>query len=199
MVPEEKVLLTVKSSSPRFPVIPALFIFILYLSAGCGNDIHTVNAYTIASTSPRMSAKKIDVLFTDSGRIEARLTSNLINSYSGEDPYMEFPKGFRILFFDSAMRVESTITGNYGKRRELAHTMEAKGNVVVKNEIRNRTLNTEHLIWDENKHMIYSDVDVKFTTPDKVLYGQRFESNETFTRYKIIQVKAIMTVAKDTI
>jgi urocanate hydratase len=97
------------------------------------------------------------------------------------------------------MRVESTITGNYGKRRESARIMEAKGNVVVRNEITGKQLNTERLTWDENKRMIYSNVKVKITTADKVLFVEGLESNESFTWYKFTRVTGEMLVKKDSL
>lgn len=146
-----------------------------------------------------MSAKDIEVTFSDSGKIQAKLYSPLINRFSGKDPYMEFPKGFKVFIYDSVMRVESTITGNYGKRRESARIMEAKGNVVVRNEITGKQLNTERLTWDENKRMIYSNVKVKITTADKVLFVEGLESNESFTWYKFTRVTGEMLVRKDSL
>ena len=85
-----------------------------------------------------MSAKNIEVLFSDSGKIEAKLNSVLLDKYEGPDPYMEFPKGFNLWIYDSAGRVESSITGNYGKQNELSRIMLAKGNVIVRNELKNQ-------------------------------------------------------------
>jgi LPS export ABC transporter protein LptC len=82
---------------------------------------------------------------------------------------------------------------------EHKHVMEAWGNVVVRNEKNNEQINTEHLIWDENKHKIWSDVNVKITRPDNVLYGTGMESNETFTRYSIQEPSGEMNVKKDSI
>ena len=146
-----------------------------------------------------MSAKDIEVTFSDSGRIQAKLFSPLINRYGGKEPYMEFPKGFRVFIYDSAVHVESTITGNYGKRLEASRIMEAKGNVIVRNEITKKQMNTEELTWDENKRMIYSNVKVKITTADKVLFVEGLESNESFTWYKFRRVTGEMMVKKDSI
>ena len=146
-----------------------------------------------------MSARNIDVLFSDSGRIQAQLTSSLMNRYNGESPWLEFPEGFKVLMFDSVRQTASTISGNRGIRRENAHTMEAWGNVVVRNEKKNEQMNTEHLIWDESKHKIWSDVKVKITRPDQILYGTQMESNETFTHYSIQGITGEMVVKKDSI
>lgn len=148
---------------------------------------------------PVMSARNIDVLFSDSGKIQAKLTSPLMNRYSGESPYLEFPKGFKIFMYDSARQTSSTITGNRGIRHENTHIMEAWGNVVVRNEKKNEQLNTEHLIWDEGRQKIWTDVKVKITRPDQVIYGSRMESNAAFTRYSIQDPTGEMDVKKDSI
>jgi len=101
--------------------------------------------------------------------------------------------------FDSVMNVASTITGNRGVRRVNARMMEAWGNVIVRNEKKNEQLNTEHLLWDENKHMIWSDVKVRITRPDNIMNGTSMESNEAFTRYTIQNFSGQMTVKSDSI
>lgn len=146
-----------------------------------------------------MSAHNIEVLFSDSGKVQAKLTSPLMNRYAGTSPYLEFPKGFKVYMFDSVQQISSTITGNRGLRREYTRTMEAWGNVIVRNEKKNEQINTEHLIWDENKHRIWTDVKVKITRPDQVLYGTSMESNEAFTRYSIQAPSGEMNVKKDSI
>lgn len=178
----------------------ALFAFILlFLLSSCGNDIETVNSITRLSSGPTMTAKNIEVLFSDSGKTEAKLYSVLLNRYEGTKNLLEFPKGFKIEMYDSVKRITTTITGNYGTRNEITRIMEAKGNVIVRNEIENKQLNTEHLTWDENKRLIFSDVNVIVTTPDKILYGSGLKANEAFTWYQIPNVSATMTVAKDSI
>src|ERR1035438_9633595 len=152
MVHKEKVLLVFKNS-PLFLPVFILLVLAMILFSGCGDDLKTADIYIHEKNAPLMSAKDIEVTFSDSGKIQAKLFSPLINRFPGNDPYLEFPKGFRVYIYDTAMHVESTITGNYGKRREIARIMEAKGNVVVRNEISKKQLNTEQLTWDENRRM----------------------------------------------
>ena len=199
MVCKKKVFLDPGTHRLLLPVMVLCpFLFAVFFS-GCGNDLQTVNDIAHANTAPTMSAKNIEVTFSDSGRVQAKLFSSLVNRYEGEEQVMEFPKGFRVFIYDSVMRVETTITGNWGKRLENIHMMEAKGNVIVKNEIKNQQLNTEHLFWDEKKAKIYSDVNSKITTADKIFYVEGLESNESFTNYTFTHLTGEMTVKKDSI
>jgi LPS export ABC transporter protein LptC len=150
-------------------------------------------------SDPSMSAHNIDLLFSDSGKIQARLTSPLMNRYAGENPYLEFPNGFKIYMFDAEQQTTTTITANRGIRKENTRIMEAWGNVIARNEKKNEQLNTEHLVWDEIRHLIWSDVKVMITKPDQVLNGSRMEANDSFTRYSIEQATGQMNVKQDSI
>lgn len=171
----------------------------MILLISCSKAPQSNDTLKVQENDPVMSAHNIDVLFSDSGKVQAQLTSQLMNRYAGESPFLEFPEGFKINMFDSVQQITSTITGNRGIRREYAHIMEAWGNVVVRNEKKNEQINTEHLIWDENKHRIWSDVKVKITRTDQILYGTSMESNEAFTDYSIQGVTGEMAVKKDSI
>jgi len=74
--------------------------------------------------------------------------------------------------------------------------MEAKGNVVLINEDGEK-LNTEHLIWDEEKEMIYSNEFVKITTADEIIMGEGLESNLNFTKFKIKNIQGTITIKDD--
>jgi LPS export ABC transporter protein LptC len=175
------------------------FLAAVFVLASCSKAPQSNDTLDLPEDSPVMSAYNINVFFSDSGKVQAQLTSALMNRYKGETPYLEFPNGFKIYMFDSVQQVTATITGNRGVRKENAHIMEAWGEVVVRNEKKNEQINTEHLIWEENNHKIWSDVKVKITRPDQILYGTQMESNEAFTRYSIQDPTGEMDVKKDSI
>lgn len=185
--------------SQYFPFYPICFSLLILLGISCTKSPESKDILHHSQEDPLMSALNIDVLFSDSGKIEARLTSPLFNRYGGATPYLDFPKGFKIYMFDSLQHIVTTISGNRGIRKEYTRTMEAWGNVIVRNEKKQEQLNTEHLVWEENLHRIWTDVKVKITTPDKILYGDRMESNEAFTDYTIFNPRGQMDVKKDSI
>ena len=180
--------------------IPAsLFLILIFVTTGCDKGPEYSPPEVIRQDAPSMSAKNIDILFSDSGKVEARLISPLLNRYGGEAPYVELPEGFIIYVYDSLQRVSSTITGKKGVRRDYARVMEAWGNVIVRNEIKKEQLVTEHLIWDENRRRIWSDVMVTITRPGQLITGTSMESNDTFTRYTITNMSGEMVVNNDSI
>jgi LPS export ABC transporter protein LptC len=184
--------------TPSFRWFSVIIPFMIMLVA-CNKTPVTADFITSRKDDPVMSAHNIDMLFSDSGRIQARLTGPLMNRYLGETPYLEFPHGFRVAIFDSVQQTATTIVADRGIRKENARTMEAWGNVVVRNEKKNEQLNTEHLVWDENRHRIWSDVKVKITKPDQILNGASMEANDSFTSYTIEQATGQMNVKQDSI
>ena len=55
-------------------------------------------------------------------------------------------------------------------------------------------LNTEKLIWNELTQKIYSDEFVKVTQKDKIIYGDGFESDQSFTKYRIFKIKGVINL-----
>jgi LPS export ABC transporter protein LptC len=110
-----------------------------------------------------------------------------------ENPYIEMPKGVHALFYDDQLNVKSRLDADYGIRYEKEQKMEARKNVVVINE-KGDMLNTEHLIWDERKEKLLSNEFVKITTKDEIIYGNGFEANQNFTKYRIFNIKGTLSI-----
>ena len=172
----------------------SIFLIMLF---SCENDINTINSLSQVDSLPVDEAKDIKLYYSEYGRVQACLESPLMIKQESDDSYFEFPKGFKVIFYDSLMNQTSQITANYGIRYEKKKIMEAKNNVVVTNFEKNETLETEHLVWDEAKRTIYSDVFVKITRPDEVLYGDGLTSDQDFTKYEIKNVSGEFQINPD--
>jgi len=159
----------------------------LVMLFACKNDLKEIAAIDFSSdTVPDVSARNIDFTFSDSARVQIRLTGPVMLAYEGDDPYMVFPEGFRVDFYDSVMNITSTITGNYGIHYRKREIMEARQNVVVTNFETGERLDTEELIWDQKKELIYSNKFVKISSEDGVIYGDGLEAEQDFSKRKII-------------
>lgn len=161
----------------------------ILILVSCENDIKTIASLSLTDSMPEEIAKNIQVIYSDSGRTKALLESPLMKKFELNDPYFEFPEGFKIIFYDSVMKPQTEITAKYGIRNEKSKIMEAKNNVVVKSISKEEQLDTEHLIWDETKRIIYTEVFVKITRPDRVIYGDGLTSDQDFTAYTIKNLK----------
>ncbi len=170
-----------------------LFLFCLTILFSCENDLEKVKLYSKGKNSPQESAKSIKILYSDSARVEVELTAPVLNHYVTDNPYIEMPKGLHAIFYDDKLEVKSKLDADYGIRYEKEQKMEARKNVTVINE-KGEKLNTEHLIWDERMEKLYSKEFVKITTQDEIIYGNGFEANQDFSRYKIFNIKGTISL-----
>lgn len=169
---------------------------LLFLFSACENDMEKVKFYGKGLKDPQEMAKNIKILYSDSARVKLELIAPVLNHYQTENPYIEMPKGLVANFFDENQIVKSHLKADYGIRYEREQRMEARKNVVVVNE-KGEQLNTEHLIWDEQKQKLLSNDLVTITTKDQMIIGNGFEANQDFTKYKIFNIKGTFNINKD--
>ncbi len=160
------------------------------------NKLDEIKAISEKGKVPVISAENVKVLYSEEANIKVIVQSPVMNRYIEEKKYLEMPEGMDVVFYDSLDNPKSTLTSNYAISYEDEHKMVAKNDVVVVNE-KGEKLNTEHLVWDQNKHIIYSDEFVKITSPDRVIYGQGMESDEKMDNWKIKKVSGIFNVKSD--
>ena len=163
----------------------------------CENDIEKVKIITGKKAIPVERGKDVEILYSDSAKIKARLLAKELNRFTEKQPYIEMPKGIKMYFYDANQKVNSTLTSEYAKVLQFPDTnnMEAKRKVVVVNE-KNETLNTEHLVWNQKEETIVSDAFVTITTKDEIIMGDGRESNQSFTKYKVKKRKGTINLKK---
>ena len=142
--------------------------------------------YISPTSTPVETGKDVELLYSDSAKMKVKMNAPEMNRYQGQKEYVEMPMGITLLFYDDSMHVNSQLTANYAIRYELSGIMEAKNNVIVINN-KNEKLSTEHLIWDEEKQLLYTNAHVRIETENETLEGEGLKSNRDFTEYKILK------------
>lgn len=179
------------------PPTTRIWTLLLLLGAGwltgCENDLEKVKLYGKGKELPVETGKNIKILYSDSARVQVEVNAPVLERYENDNPYVEMPKGLRAYFYNDRMEVKSRLTADYGIRYEREQRMEARKNVVVVNE-KGEQLNTEHLIWDEKAEKLRSDEFVKITTKDEIIFGNGFEANQDFSKYRIFKIKGTISI-----
>ena len=163
-----------------------IFYFVLLLFASCEARLDAVRELNSGRNRSNESAEQISLIYTDSGRLKARLFAPILERYHQTKPYLEMPKGLTVIFYTENEKPESFLKADYGIRYESERRTEVKRNVIVVNS-KNDTLTCENMIWDEMNHKIWSANPIKIKQKTEVLYGVGFESDETFNNYKILK------------
>lgn len=158
-----------------------LFAALLFYS--CENDPEEIKQITQERNLPDQIAENIEMLYSEKGNVMVKITAPLMLHYENKrNPYTEMPKGVEVIFYDSAMTVESQLTARYAICRVKEKIWEVRNDVEVHNA-RGETFNSERLVWEELNEKVYSDVMVKITTEDEILFGEGFESDQYFDKW----------------
>ena len=152
----------------------------------CENDIEKVNALTNKRVMAE-EAKNIEIIFSQSGKLKAKLTAPLMYRYQTDSAYLEFPQSMHVDFFDSLSKKESQVDALYGKYYESINKVFLKDSVVVAN-VKGDTLRSPDLWWDQNTQKFYTDKLVRIKTVDKFIYGGKgLDADQDLNRVTIFQ------------
>lgn len=159
----------------------------------CKSDLETIQALTHKDDSPIESGFDVEVIYSQNARIQMILKAPRMDRFPADKNYIEMPEGISVIFYDSLMNITSTLTANYAINYLTDNLFEARNDVVVINEA-NEKLNTEQLIWDQKKGVIYSEKFVKITTADETLFGDGMDADERFTTWEIKNPRGTFSV-----
>lgn len=178
-------------------LLSPLTLSLCLLFTACENDM---NAIMELDKKKAATEEGIDItgMFSQVGKVKAKLTAPAMLRHLETPPFVEFNKGLKVVFFqDTSLQVESTLTAKYGKYYENDANVFLRDSVVVVNK-EGRRLDTNELTWDAKKEVFLSDKAVRISTPTDTIYGTGLESNQDFTNYKILKVHGPFTVQDST-
>ncbi len=166
-------------------ILPVIIFMGAFVS--CKNDIETINALNNEIKLPDQSGFNIEITYTDSGKIQGKIYAPEVNKYDrGEDPYVEFSKGMRVVFYDSLERPASYIRANYAIYYQKKQLWEARNQVVAENLVNHDKLETEQMFWDQKEEKIYSEKFTRLTNSDGISYGEGgFESRQDMSKWRL--------------
>ena len=178
----------------------SLLVFVLsgigVLSFSCKNKLADINAIKITDTFPISTGKNVEIIYSDSAKIQTIIKTPFLKTYGGKNPYNEMPQGINAVFYDSLMRVKTRLTSKYAIKYDKKNIMEAKNDVVVINE-KGEKLMTEHLIWNATKRKIYTDVFVRIFTADKIFWGDGMDADDSFLKWQIRKPRGEFYIKND--
>lgn len=173
--------------------IAAFVVMVFFVS--CGSPKESVQLKEFDGKFPDESATDIHIFFSEAGITSFEIFAKTLNKYTGDTVYMDCPNGIIIYSYDAEGHKQSVLTADYAISVEIPSRMEASKNVVIKDLVKNEMIETEQIIWDKDRKMIYSVVEVKQTKADgSVNYGDGFEADERFTKYRVFNPRGEMIV-----
>ena len=171
-----------------------LYLIMLTLAAGivgCNGADDDLKKKVVYK-GPIAETKDILTLYSDSAKLQIKLTSPLQLQYESGDGV--YPKGIDLIFYDKKGGVNNTLRANYGKYIRQKDAYIIRGNVVLHNPNKGETLRTEELQWDRQTRKIFTDKFVTIQTKDEILKGHGLTANQDFSKWKITKPSGIVTL-----
>lgn len=174
-------------------IVLILLIGTMFIS--CKNDIETVNKITKINKLPTFEVDTFEIIYSDSGIVKVKIEAPKFIRYEKRiKNYDEYEKGINVSFFNQNKTPAATLTCNYARYFVDEELWEAKFNVEIINKVTNEKINTEQLFWNMKKELIYSEKFVKISRPNEILWGEGFESNQDFSKYRILKLAGTINV-----
>lgn len=175
-----QVALKVKKS-PSIVLASVLALASIVLS--CRRQLAEADTLDLANT-PVQTLENMFTVQTKNGRVEMRVEAPLMETYDSDSLKIDlFPKGLSMFAYNEDGLLESLIFSDKASHRsDKTHSSDdiwsAFGNVVIHNVIKQETMETDTIYWDETKKEIYTDCYVKMYSPDGFLQGYGMRSDD---------------------
>lgn len=144
-------------------------------------------------------AQKVELLYSQSGKVRSRLTAPIMLRYQDTLPRVEFPNSVHIDFFDSTMQIESVVDAKYGRYIEGQNKAYLRDSVVAIQLSKQDTVRCEELLWDQNKQIFYTDKPATITKKDGTIIPatKGLKASQDFKKIELFEtLKGTLIVAQ---
>lgn len=175
-------------------IFPVIFFISLILSS-CEEKVKPPILKSFDPTIlPTQESWNSSVVFSDSGRVRARLNATHIAMYEERRETL-LDSNIQIDFYNVDGAHSSMLTARRGRVDDATQNMEAFENVVVVSDS-GTVVNTEYLFWDNKTKKIRSDKFVTVKSTKETLQGYGFEADQGIKNYTIYRVSGSAVVEK---
>ena len=164
-----------------------LFFLLGIVLYSCSNDPEAVKEFITTENLLIEKIEDAEMLHTENGVLKVKIIATTIKRFKDIQPQLVLSNGLEVIFYNDSGLVRSVLKAANAKVDEINNIMIASESVVLTSS-EGKKMETEELIWNENKNKIYTDRKVVITTGKEVIEGEGFESNPDFSQYLISKI-----------
>lgn len=154
----------------------------------------------MAAKEASMSAETgtgIAITYYDSGYLKARIFTPLMERKTEQSNAVVVMKnGLTAHFYDRNRRIISTLKAGHGTSYEQKRLVHLKDSVHLVN-LDEEEFDSEELFWNQQEQKIYTRKFVTIRRKNELIYGDGFESNETFSKYRIMKPRGRVSIKEN--
>jgi len=176
----------------KFIILVCITMFVV---SSCGeNKIKpTINTNLDDSEIPSQQSWNSKIIFTDNGILKAIMLSKHLMKF--EKKHETLIDDMKIEFYNPSGEKTSVLTSKKGKVDDISQNMFAIDSVVAVSDS-GVTLRTEELMWVNKTQKIKTDRFVRIESPNEIIEGYGFVSDQTLRNYKIRNITYSSDVKK---
>ncbi len=156
------------------------------------------------SKTPVQTLDDMYIIQSEGGRPQMRIEADVMEHYDSDTMSVDmFPKGLQVFSYNEEGELEAHLRSDNATHEKSKKGGEeiwkAYGNVVVKNIIKQETMETDTIYWDRKNQEIYTDCYVRLYSPDGFTQGYGLRSDEKVRNSAIMRpFNNYAVVVKDT-
>ena len=160
--------------------------------ASCKDEVkNVVDHPTDPEKVPTMTTRDVQTVVSDSGQTRYRINAKVWLMFEeSKRPHWIFPDGVVAEELNENFSTKSSIICDSAYYDELSKVWSLVGNVRVNNSQGDKIL-TDNMIWDQNKHKLFSEAFIHIEKAGRVIEGYGYESDEGLNNYTLRNVEAI--------
>jgi len=153
--------------------------FVAYACKGNLSEAEKLNLSEI----PLQTVDSMFFVQTENGVLKMRVESPRMEVYEQDTlSYDLFPRGLSVFGYAEDGSLETTITSREARHEKSSPTHPEKwsafGHVVIRNILKQETMETDTIYWDRQKHEIWTDCYIKMYSPSGSMQGYGMRSDE---------------------
>jgi LPS export ABC transporter protein LptC len=141
---------------------------------------------------PMNSATNIFLIHSDSAIVRSEITAPSQLEYLNGD--QEFPEGIEIKFFTKEGQLETTMRADRGFFMKNENLYRGEGNVQIKNLLKDQSLQSEEIFWNQAQKKIYTEKFVTIQDKQTLFNGTGLEADDSFSVYSLKEVRDSRTI-----
>lgn len=151
-------------------------------SVSCASKLSQIDSGNMDS-APMQTVDNMFAVQTKNGVVMMRMEADVMQHFETDSAAWDsFPEGLAVYSYTADGLLESLIVADEAKhttfKSDNSEKWEAFGNVVIHNILKQETMETDTLYWDQAKKEIYTDCYVRMFSKDGFMQGYGMRSDD---------------------
>jgi len=153
--------------------------FVVY---SCSSKLQEAEALDLSET-PMQTVSDMFAIQTKNGVVQMRMEAKKMQRFDKDTMTIElFPEGFAVYSYNSEGLLETILLSDKASHKTFKNSKgeawSAFGNVSIQNIIKQETMETDTIYWDQRINQIYTDCYVRMYSADAFMQGYGMKSDD---------------------